>query len=398
VTEGGAITIEGDYAMAGRRGTLAAMLASLKRLSADGSPASFSVTDSAFTFSFDGRLAIAKSLNLAGQASLEWKKEISISGPFETRGKSIVFKEARFDSPAGSGTGAFTADFAGQIPKLHADLVLDGLDLAAFLPRLAFDGGWSERPLGFGRLKQVDAKGTFNVNALRLGPFHLGRGTIGLTAVDGRLQVSAPEILLHGGKASAGFTIDGSRKAPELALTVQVENLTLPEGRGAIPAASISLTSEGLSQAELAGRLSGSASFAVAGAQWGLPSLEDMLKRAGEGILSDWHPSDSEAARFDQMSATFTIADGIAKTSDLRIAAGGLTVAGAGEIDALRQAVDLKADTSRPDGKPAFPVSLILQGSWLAPRLYPDMPGILDDPASAYRALSKLHLASETKP
>jgi AsmA protein len=157
------------------------------------------------------------------------------------------------------------------------------------------------------------------------------------------------------------------------------------------------LTSAGFSQAELAGRLNGSASFVVKNGIWALPSFEDILKNVGDGILSDWGAAPSRSASFGEMSASFTIADGIATTRDLRISAPDIEVTGSGEIDVLRHAIDLKAEPARADGKPAFPVPLIVQGPWLSPRVFPDMPGILEDPDAAYKALHKLKLAQETK-
>ncbi|MGE3874913.1 MAG: AsmA family protein, partial [Parvibaculaceae bacterium] len=79
-----------------------------------------------------------------------------------------------------------------------------------------------------------------------------------------------------------------------------------------------------------------------------------------------------------------------------------LTFTGKGEVDLLRQAIDLKvdpqlavagADAATPQ-LAKFPVAIQVKGPWAAPRIYPDMPGILEDPASAYAALKKLGLGS----
>lgn len=394
VSADGALSVEGGH---GRDGALGLSLASLKRLGEDGSPLSFSFTDNTMKFSFDGRLALAKAVDLAGQATLEWAEKASVTGPFEALGKTVTFRQARLETFAGGGTGDLILGFA-EAPRIEARFALDSLNLAAFLPPLAFDGSWSERPLGLTRLTRADIAASFDVGDLRLGRLALGRATIAVKGSKGHLQISTADATLLGGTASAGLSIDGSREPPELAFSLSAEKLSLPNGGGSVPSASIALTSAGQSQAELAGRLNGSASLILADGAWNLPSLADLLTSAGQGIVSEWRPAAADAARLDEINVTFAIADGIAATKDLRIAAPGVSLAGSGEIDVLRHAVDLKAEAIGADGKPAFPVPLIFQGPWSAPRLYPDMPGILEDPAAAYKALSKLKLAAETRP
>jgi hypothetical protein len=44
-----------------------------------------------------------------------------------------------------------------------------------------------------------------------------------------------------------------------------------------------------------------------------------------------------------------------------------------------------------------LPVPIVIEGAWSAPRIYPDIQGILDDPAKAYGALRKLIEAKATR-
>jgi AsmA protein len=68
----------------------------------------------------------------------------------------------------------------------------------------------------------------------------------------------------------------------------------------------------------------------------------------------------------------------------------------------LRQAIDLKVDPRLLDATSTatapqfatFPVAVQVKGPWVGPRIYPDMPGILEDPAAAYAALKKLGLGT----
>ena len=76
-----------------------------------------------------------------------------------------------------------------------------------------------------------------------------------------------------------------------------------------------------------------------------------------------------------------------------------------GEIDLARQSFELSAGprlaSDKKDGGKGkafttFPVPIIINGPWIGPRIYPDMPGILDDPATAFEALKKLGLGTAT--
>jgi hypothetical protein len=81
-------------------------------------------------------------------------------------------------------------------------------------------------------------------------------------------------------------------------------------------------------------------------------------------------------------------------------------VAGSGSIDLLRQRVDLKVRPriakSLDIATTTLPVPVIVAGAWSAPKIYPDVAGILEDPGKAYEALrrriemdaSKLDLAT----
>jgi len=148
--------------------------------------------------------------------------------------------------------------------------------------------------------------------------------------------------------------------------------------------------------------LKGQASFrAVSGSLTGV-DLPAAFARVSNEILKGWNRDDRASTAFDALSATFTLADGIAETSNLIMASPALTFTGKGEIDLLRQAIDLKVDpqlAAKADGavdpQPTkFPVAINVKGPWTAPQIYPDMPGILEDPASAFAALRKLGLGS----
>jgi hypothetical protein len=52
----------------------------------------------------------------------------------------------------------------------------------------------------------------------------------------------------------------------------------------------------------------------------------------------------------------------------------------------LRRAVDLKVDMLPPETAP-LPVPVIIRGNWSQPRIYPDIPDILNNPEGGFARL-----------
>lgn len=154
---------------------------------------------------------------------------------------------------------------------------------------------------------------------------------------------------------------------------------------------SVAISAEGGSIDEWVSRLSGTARIAARdGAIAGVDTAA-LLRHAGEAIGEGWSASPEASTPFTSISASFAIADGIARTQDAVLEGQGLRITADGEIDLLRRAIDIKARPSGADGA-APPVAVVVSGPWAAPRIYPDMPGILENPESAYRALKMLML------
>jgi AsmA protein len=57
-----------------------------------------------------------------------------------------------------------------------------------------------------------------------------------------------------------------------------------------------------------------------------------------------------------------------------------------GTVDLLRRALDVKAELQPPETAP-LPVPMIVQGNWAAPRIYPDIPDILNNPEGGFARL-----------
>jgi AsmA protein len=207
------------------------------------------------------------------------------------------------------------------------------------------------------------------------------------------------------------LVLDGKADPPTVQFNVNGEGLIAEK---ALPAAvgfgdmsgklspSLSVNATGRTLAELISTLKGQASLRVVSGTIKSVDLTGAFGKVATAILDGWGRDESHSTPFEALSATFTLADGIAQTSNLILTSPSLTFTGKGEVDLLRQAIDLKVDprllaatsTATAPQFATFPVAVQVKGPWVGPRIYPDMPGILEDPAAAYAALKKLGLGT----
>ncbi|MCP6756870.1 AsmA-like C-terminal region-containing protein, partial [Klebsiella pneumoniae] len=64
-------------------------------------------------------------------------------------------------------------------------------------------------------------------------------------------------------------------------------------------------------------------------------NIAQMVRKLGKGTLSGWDDQPEQKTDFSELTATFTIADGLAETHDLKLVSPALRVSGAGEADIL---------------------------------------------------------------
>ena len=65
----------------------------------------------------------------------------------------------------------------------------------------------------------------------------------------------------------------------------------------------------------------------------------------------------------------------------------------------LRRALDFKFDPKLVTGSnetTGLPVQVAVKGPWQAPKIYPDVEGIFDDPEAAYDTLRDLGVSEKT--
>jgi AsmA protein len=161
----------------------------------------------------------------------------------------------------------------------------------------------------------------------------------------------------------------------------------------------ISVRSSGNSQRAIMANMSGT-TFAVFqdGAIKGL-NVAQMIRSLTASTLSGWQESNEQATDLSQLSASFKIDKGQAQTTDLNLVGPLVKMTGVGTIDLGTKQIGFRVEpklvmTTEGQGRAAEPVGLgipvMIEGPWGAPRIYPEMQGMLDNPEAAYAKLKEM--------
>jgi AsmA protein len=307
------------------------------------------------------------------------------------------------------GDGAFdgwaSVDLASK-PLVKLDLDFRRLDVATAqaAPQAAAQA-WSNDAIDLNGLNYVDAQVRLSAAELNIGNAHFAPVALEASLASGALEGVISNLGAYGGQANGTIDIDVSRDTPVYAFRSDLTGVrALPLLRSAADfdkldgklQARIDVRSTGQSQRAIMSNLNGSvlANFQD-GAIRGL-NVAQMIRSLTSGTLSGWQESREQSTDLSQLSASFRIEKGQATTSDLNLVGPLVKMTGAGTIDLGTQTLALRVEpklvmTTEGQGRATDPVGfgipVVIDGPWTAPRIYPEMAGILDNPDAAYAKL-----------
>ena len=310
------------------------------------------------------------------------------------------------------GDGAFngwaSVDIASK-PLVKLDLDFQRLTMATAAGRAGeASQPWSNASIDLNGLNYVDAQAKISAAEIAVGDGRFAPAAIEATLANGVLRASLANVGAYGGNANGELSIDASTANPTYALRADLTGVrALPllksladfdklDGR---MQAKIGVRSSGNSQRAIMTNLSGTA-FAVFqdGAIRGL-NVAQMIRSLTAGTLSGWQESEQQATDLSRLSASFKIDKGQAVTTDLNLIGPLVKMTGAGTIDlgtkqiGFRVAPELVMSTEgqgRTGDPVGFGIPVMIEGPWDAPRIYPEIQGILDNPDAAYAKLREM--------
>lgn len=434
------ITAKGAFVWNERRASFTLFVKSPQRVAEDGSPTDVTLQAPGLSFQFSGRTALIKGFELDGQAGIKgtdlgmaasWfgaalpagmnGARFELAGAIDSSARGLLFTNAQFMLDDMRGQGDIGLALGRGRPKLEADVVVETIDLTRYSASSAaantafLANPWSTARLDLSHLRSLDAILKIGTNAFAYGAFRTGPAELSANLADGLFDLKIAKATYAEGTLDIALRIDGKADTPAVEFSVNGEGIAADKAlsaalgfgdmRGRL-SPSLSLQATGETLADLVSTLKGQAAFRTVSGSLAGVDLPGVFGKVSTAILEGWDRDERRSTAFDALSATFTISDGIAATTNLVLSSPTLTFSGKGEVDLLRQALDLKIDPQlkaaastsasppAPPPRATFPVAIQVKGPWTGPRIYPDMPGILEDPAGAYAALRKLSLGS----
>jgi len=267
---------------------------------------------------------------------------------------------------------------------------------------------WSSATIDVNGLNYIDVQARVSAAELKVGDARFVPAAIDATLTTGVLKAQVSNLGAYEGTANGDLTVDVSTAIPSYAMRADltgVRALPLLDGLADFDRidgrmqAKISVRSAGTSQRAIMSGMAGTA-FVVFqdGAIKGL-NVAQMIRSLTASTLSGWQASEEKATDLSQLSASFKIDKGQAQTTDLNLVGPLVKMTGAGTIDLGTKQIGFRVEpklvmTTEGQGRVADPVGLgipvMIAGPWSAPRIYPEMQGILDNPDAAYARLKEM--------
>jgi AsmA protein len=311
------------------------------------------------------------------------------------------------------------ADFSP--PSYNFDINIDQLDADRYLPKPAAAKGGpapdaqkqppaqaqAEQPLDLSALKGLRANGSLKIGSLKVSNVKASNVRVDLKAADGRVDVSPIAANLYQGTLAGALSLQATAtpvitvKQTLTGITVgpllkDAANFDTLEGKGNL---SLDVSGQGATVTAIKKALNGSAAIKLAdGAIKGIniaSTIRDAKAKLGalKGEKSQ-AASQSEKTDFSELSASFSIKNGVAHNSDLAGKSPLLRLTGEGDIDIGNEKLDylvkatVVATAGGQGGKElsdlnGVTVPVRLTGSFAAPQYKIDFAGIAAGAAKA---------------
>ena len=382
------VHINAAMTVAGERTHIAANLKSLSRAFHDGSPFDFNLDAVGASISYGGRIVARQGLDLAGQLRVDTNNAtrlfkwlgldfhgmgsnvlFSLTAALESNRSFINLKQSDIVLSGMKAKGDISLANNAVKSNVTLDLKFENLNTDLFLNSKQ-NVSWSERPFDTHNFNALDLSYNLAATKMRVGGFETGDAQVVGNLKDGILTstISSPTL----GQSTINF--NNHETPPKLGLEMA---LTLSDAKsfmqqfadmnwfsGAM-VLNGKLETVGNSQSEMIGALDGEIEIKSREAAFKGVSLSALAGKALVQPLAGWGGGDTEPVVFN---SKFIWADGIATLQDNSLSAPGVKITASGEIDLLRQAlnIDARVKLNQGDGKPA---QVAVEGPWGKPHI-----------------------------
>lgn len=370
-----------------------------------------------------------------GDPDLPVMAQAELRSEFTGTGERISLRQLRAQLDRTQLQGELGLRFGGEVPQVNATLLLDQLNLDAYLGTDgdAADAGeagaggsgaddpdeGSDAIIPLDLLRAFEGEIALQADALTVADVDLTQVELDGTLRNGRLRLAPLRARLYGGQLDGTLVVDASGPTPDIRLTQRLDHIVVGEalqdlaeqvyltGLGDF---AITLNTRGNAPMDLRRNLSGELDLAIEeGALGSFDLLEQLRQAYGQvrslrdaaqslGLLEGGEPAPETAqlpasdgqrgTPFTTLRATGAVRQGIFRNEDLRLEAPGLRLSGAGSIDLVQETVDYTVQVVLPKGAftnaPTWvtelqgrPIPVRIAGPLGAPSVRPDLQGVL---------------------
>jgi AsmA protein len=335
---------------------------------------------------------------------------LSVAGQLQAKGDGIELSRASIRLSGSTARGLIAVSQGAQRPHLTADLDIDQIDFNAFSGRQPQGGarrvpagepgdGPSADLLDLSALTRVDADVRLGIGGILHKDLKIGRTALAATLSGGVLRTNVKEAELYGGRGGGTVDIDASGPVPAFEARLVLEEVEARsfledragfdgiDGRARI---GLALAGEGQSERQMVEALRGTAELKVNdGALLGI-DIPRMIRTLKEGRIPSFERAPGDRTPFHQLTASFTLEKGTARTSDLKLVSPLFAASGSGNTDLARRQIDYSVRahlTPPPSGQggasqalAGLELPLRITGPWRAPKITADLGGIVKNP------------------
>jgi len=345
-------------------------------------------------------------LTLQGPALSD--QTLSASAELRSGANSLAINSLSGRFAANTFNGWAAVDFRTNKPLLKADLDFGRLNIwpepgGRDANRNSLKEPWSDRQFDANALNFFDAQVRVSASDFTVSSFHVAPTTIQLSLDKGLVKATLENTALYEGTAAGTLSLDASGAVPLHAMHVRLAGVNaLPmlsdvADFGSLEGtlqANIDVNASGASQRAALSSLAGTVDFhLVHGAVRGI-DVGKLMHNLTNTILEGWQQNPDDKTPLSDLTATFSLVNGVATTTNLTLTGPIARMTGTGSVDIAAKTLQLRVDprliVGQQDTSAAgagLGVPVVIQGDWSAPRIYPDVAGILNDPASAFDRL-----------
>ncbi|QYX57818.1 AsmA family protein [Roseovarius sp. SCSIO 43702] len=318
-------------------------------------------------------------------------RKVSVSGQLTlTDGPRISLREMTAKLDQNRLVGGVDVTLGGARPFVSANLDAGALDLTALDPKsegesgqadvgTAVETGWSTAPIDASALGLADAKILVSAESLDLGTFEFGQADVLMTVDRARAVFQLHRLEGYGGSVTGqfvannrnGLSVGGDMRASDIdmeALLTDAAGITRFATDG-----TVTLDFLGVGQSVDAIMKSLRGNVALSTGRGVISGIDlDRLMRSGD--------VSGGTTVFDEMSASFVIADGDMQGDDLKMSMPLARATGKGRIGLGARDLNYTFTPSLLEGesRKGLAIPVRIKGPWADPKIYPDLEAAID--------------------